>query len=237
MTDTCAPRRSIAAARKVEAKRRVQMSIGPMVGIHTDLPKTWRPDPIEKESHEHIWQGRIGRRVLDGGRAAVREIVERAVSNPSAVAAEVGDRTVSPMVTIWHRSDELTVLHIVWPPDVDVFAHDHNMWAMIGIYGGREDNQFYRRLPDGRIEPHTGKTITQRDVIALGPDVVHSVANPTREWKAALHVYGGQFFTTPRTMWSKDSYEPIPLDVEYIKQSLEAAAGRARLADGPGRRP
>jgi predicted metal-dependent enzyme (double-stranded beta helix superfamily) len=174
-----------------------------------------------------------------GGSAhpAIKEIVDRTVSNPSAIEAEVGDRTVSPMMTIWHRSDELTALHIVWPPGVDLFAHDHNMWAVIGIYGGREDNQFYRRLDDGRIEPHTGKTITQRDVVMLGSDVVHSVANPTREWTAALHVYGGEFFTTPRTMWSKDTYEPMPLDIDFIKQTLEAAAASARLADVPGERP
>ncbi len=176
-------------------------------------------------------------RSAGGAHHAVKEIVDRTVSNPSAIEAEVGDRTVSPMMTIWHRSDELTALHIVWPPGVDLFAHDHNMWAVIGIYGGREDNQFYRRLEDGRIEPHTGKTITQRDVVMLGSDVVHSVANPTREWTAALHVYGGEFFTTPRTMWSKDTYEPMPLDIDFIKQTLEAAAASARLADVPGERP
>ena len=173
----------------------------------------------------------------NGAHRIVKEIVDRTVSTPSAIEAEVGDRTVSPMMTVWHRSDELTVLHIVWPPDVDLFAHDHNMWAVIGIYGGREDNQFYRRLPNGRIEPHTGKTITKRDVIMLGSDVVHSVANPTREWTAALHVYGGEFFTTPRTMWSKDTYEPIVLDVEFLKQNLESAAATARQATTPGDHP
>ncbi len=173
----------------------------------------------------------------NGASTAVKEIVGRVVSNPSTIEAEVGDQTISPMMTVWHRSEELTALHIVWPPDVDLFAHDHNMWAVIGIYGGREDNQFYRRLEDGRIEPHTGKTIIKRDVIMLGPDVVHSVANPTREWTAALHVYGGEFFTTPRTMWSKDTYEPMVFDAEFVEQTLEAAAATARLADTPGERP
>jgi predicted metal-dependent enzyme (double-stranded beta helix superfamily) len=172
-----------------------------------------------------------------GARAAVKDIVERAVSNPAAIETEVRPRTESPMMTIWHRSDDLTALHIVWPPDVDLFAHDHNMWAVIGIYGGREDNQFYRHLDDGRIEPHTGRTLNQRDVISLGSDVVHSVANPTRDWTAALHIYGGEFFTTPRTMWSKDTLDPTPLDVELIKANLEAAAARARVADQPGQRP
>ncbi len=173
----------------------------------------------------------------DKAHKAVKEIVDRAVSNPSGIAAAVGDLTDDPMMTIWHGSDELTVLHIVWPPEVELFPHDHNMWAVIGIYGGREDNQFYRRLEDGRIEPHTGKTLTERDVIGLGSDVVHSVANPTREWTAALHVYGGDFYSTPRTMWSGETYEPLTLDTDLVEKTLAAAAARARLADTPGERP
>ena len=170
-------------------------------------------------------------------RGPVKEIVERAVSDPASIEAEVRPWSESPMMTVWHRSEELTVLHIVWPPDVDLFAHDHNMWANIGIYGGREDNTFYRRLPDGRIQPNTEKSMLVKDVVSLGPDVVHSVANPTREWTAALHIYGGEFFTTPRTMWSKDTFEPMRLDTDVLRERLEAAAVAARLADTPGDAP
>jgi predicted metal-dependent enzyme (double-stranded beta helix superfamily) len=177
--------------------------------------------------------------VQSGDRAhkQVKELVDRAVSNPSGISAEVGDVTHDPMVTIWHRSDELTVLHIVWPPEVELSAHDHNMWAVIGIYGGREDNQFYRRIENGRIEPHSGRTITERDVIGLGSDVVHSVANPTREWTAALHVYGADLFSTPRTTWSGATLEPFDLDPDLLEVTLSAAAARARLADISGERP
>ncbi len=170
-------------------------------------------------------------------RRAVKDIVERAVSDPASIESEVRPWTESPMLTVWHRSEELTVLHIVWPPDVDLFAHDHAMWANIGIYGGREDNTFYRRLENGRIEPNTQKSVLVRDVVSLGSDVVHSVANPTRDWTAALHVYGGEFFTTPRTMWSKETYEPMRLDTEVIGERLEAAASAARKADRPGEAP
>ena len=177
--------------------------------------------------------------VHSGDRAhkQVKELVERAVSNPSGISAEVGDITHGAMKTIWHRSDELTVHHIVWPPEVELFPHDHNMWAVIGIYGGREDNQFYRRIEGGRIEPHTGKTITEQEVIALGSDVVHSVANPTKQWTAALHVYGADFYSTPRTMWNGDTFEPVALDTSLLEEVLSAAAAKARLADTPGERP
>jgi predicted metal-dependent enzyme (double-stranded beta helix superfamily) len=176
-------------------------------------------------------------RTADRPQAVVRDIVERAISSPSHLEAAVRPHSESPMLTVWHRSDEFTALHIVWPPEVDLFAHDHNMWAVIGIYGGREDNSFYRRRDDGRIEPNTGRTLHPGDVVSLGSEVVHSVANPTRQWTAALHVYGGEFFTTPRTMWKMDTLEPVPLDPAFIRERLEAAAARARLADQPGDRP
>ena len=177
--------------------------------------------------------------VRSGDRAhkQVKELVERAVSNPSGISAEVGDVDHGAMQTIWHRSDEMTMLHIVWPPEVELFPHDHNMWAVIGVYGGREDNQFYRRVEDGRIEPHTGKTISEQEVLGLGSDVVHSVTNPTKEWTAALHVYGADFYTTPRTMWSGETLEPLALDTDLLEKILSAAAEKARLADVPGERP
>ncbi len=171
------------------------------------------------------------------GQREVKEIVSRAVADPRGIESEVRPHTESPMMTIWHRSEELTALHIVWPPEVDLFAHDHNMWAVIGIYGGQEDNQFYQRLPDGNIAPHTGKSLLANDVVSLGGSVVHSVRNPTRQWTAALHVYGGEFFTTPRTMWDKKTLEPLPLDIDFIRENLEAAAASARDATTPGERP
>lgn len=77
----------------------------------------------------------------------------------------------------------------------------------------------------------------EQDVIGLGSDVVHSVANPTREWTAALHVYGADFYSTPRTMWDGKTFEPFDLDTDLLEQTLSAAAARARLADVPGERP
>ena len=74
-------------------------------------------------------------------------------------------------------------------------------------------------------------------MIGLGSDVVHSVANPTREWTAALHVYGADFYSTPRTMWRGATLEPLDLDTDLFEETLSAAAARARLANIPGERP
>ena len=85
---------------------------------------------------------------------AVKEIVERAVSDPGAVLKGLGEPTRAGVNKLF-VSDDLTVLNLVWGPMMTLKPHDHKMWAVIGIYTGREDNIFWRKVkgdPDGRIE-------------------------------------------------------------------------------------
>lgn len=167
----------------------------------------------------------------DGGQPAVRDIIDQVISTPADIEAVLGDTTVGAMQTPWHQSEDLTILHLVWPPGVDLFPHNHNMWANIGIYGGREDNTFYKRLADGRIEANTSKTLIRGDTTMLGSEAIHSVANPTREWTAAIHIYGGEFYKTPRTAWSAETGEPVELDTDVVTATVEAAATAARARE------
>jgi predicted metal-dependent enzyme (double-stranded beta helix superfamily) len=59
---------------------------------------------------------------------AMKEVVERAVADPAAIDAALGSPTTGGITTL-HRSPEVTVLWIVWPPAVRLFPHDHRMWA------------------------------------------------------------------------------------------------------------
>ena len=119
----------------------------------------------------------------------------------------------------------LTILHVVWAPRMAVNPHEHSMWAVIGMYGGQEDNSFYRRSSGG-LEPAGGRELPAGDVLVLGHDVIHSVANPRRELAAALHVYGGDFFTAERSEWDFDTYEERPRDVERTMRLFDEANAR-----------
>ena len=127
---------------------------------------------------------------------AVREMVSKAVEDPRALIQEIGEPQQGGIQRL-HVSDELTVINVVWAPGMMIMPHNHNMWAVIGVYTGREDNIFWRRLkddPQGRIEAAGAKSLGPKDVRPLGDDVIHSVANPTQKLTAAIHVYGGDFF-------------------------------------------
>ena len=46
-----------------------------------------------------------------------------------------------------------------------IMPHNHRMWAVIGVYTGREDNIFWRRLPGagrGMIEAAGAKSLGER---------------------------------------------------------------------------
>jgi predicted metal-dependent enzyme (double-stranded beta helix superfamily) len=118
-----------------------------------------------------------------------------------------------------YRSPELTILNVIWPIGHIVMPHNHEMWAVIGVYTGREDNILWRRLPDamnGRVEAAGAKTLGERDTIAFGADVIHSVVNPVHRLTGAMHVYGGDLFGVSRSEWDPDSLHEKPYDMEKV---------------------
>ena len=91
---------------------------------------------------------------------------------------------------------------------------------MIGIYGGREDNSFYRRSEDG-LTQHGSKVLGTKDTAPLGETIIHSVSNPLDKITSAIHVYGGDFFDTPRSEWDPGTFEEHPYDVEHTMRLFE----------------
>jgi predicted metal-dependent enzyme (double-stranded beta helix superfamily) len=158
--------------------------------------------------------------------AAVREVVARAVAEPAAVERALGTPTQAGVAPL-RRSPELTILKVIWAPGMAIYPHDHRMWAVIGLYGGREDNTFYRRSPEGLVVAG-GKALEIRDAALLGRNVVHAVTNPLRVFTGAIHVYGGDFFATPRSEWTPDTLEERPYDVEKTMRLFAEANERWR---------
>jgi predicted metal-dependent enzyme (double-stranded beta helix superfamily) len=152
---------------------------------------------------------------------AVKEVLTRAIANPSDIDRALGDAAKWAMRSLY-RSPVLTVLQFVWPPGVKLFPHDHRMWAVIGIYGGGEDNTFFRRVPEG-LAVSGGKQLRAGDVTVLGDDVIHAVANPRRAYTAAIHVYGGDYFATHRSQWDPTTLREEPFDAEAVRRVLDDA--------------
>jgi len=153
--------------------------------------------------------------------AAIRELVARAVSDPAQVICALGEPKLSGVNTIY-KTDDLTILNLCWGPRMVFKPHDHRMWAVIGIYGGREQNIFYRRAAKG-LTQHGTKELNTKDVVPLGKSIIHAVTNPLDQITAAIHVYGGDFFATPRSEWNPRTFEEAPYDVEATMRAFEEA--------------
>ena len=158
---------------------------------------------------------------------AVREVLARAVSDPAAVLKGLGEPSRAQIQGLFH-SDTLTILNVVWAPGMMVMPHNHRMWAAIGIYTGREDNVFWRRVKgtSNKIEAAGARALCEMDAEPLGADVIHSVINPISKLTGAIHIYGGDFFAAERSEWDSETLLEHPWEGEPARRVFEEANER-----------
>jgi len=156
--------------------------------------------------------------------AAIRELVTRAVFEPAQVVRALGEPRLAGVETIY-RADDLTILNLCWGPRMVFKPHDHRMWAVIGIYMGREQNTFFRRAERG-LTRHGTKELNAKDVALLGAAIIHAVTNPLEQITGAIHVYGGDFFAIPRSEWDPKTLEEQPYNVEHTMRAFEESNAR-----------
>lgn len=94
---------------------------------------------------------------------SVREVVRRAVSDPAAIIMRLGDPKRAGLHSLY-RSDDLTILNVVWAPMMTVVPHNHRMWAVIGIYTGARTTFFgaASRVARARSKPPAPKRSARR---------------------------------------------------------------------------
>ena len=159
-------------------------------------------------------------------RAAIRDLVARAVSEPAQIVQALGAPKRAGVETIY-KADDLTILNLCWGPGMVFKPHDHRMWAVIGIYGGREQNFFFRRSERG-LTRHGIKELNTKDTVPLGAAIIHAVTNPLDQITGAIHVYGGDFFGMPRSEWDPQTFVEHPYDVAHTMRAFEEANERPR---------
>jgi predicted metal-dependent enzyme (double-stranded beta helix superfamily) len=168
---------------------------------------------------------------------AVRELVARAVRDPAAIIADLGEPRQAT-VDVLYASDALTILNGVSGPWMTVPPHNHRMWAVIGVYTGREDNVFWRRVPTaegGLIEAAGAKSIAAGEAHPMGSDIIHTFTNPLTRPTGALHVYGGNLLRAARSEWDHETLLERPLDPAYLRRLVETSnrfLSNARVAGG-----
>jgi predicted metal-dependent enzyme (double-stranded beta helix superfamily) len=156
---------------------------------------------------------------------AVDDVLARTVSEPSRVLAGLGEPRAAGLQTLYH-ADDLTILNVIWAPLMLLLPHNHNMWASIGIYTGREDNIIWKRR-SSRVEAVRAASLSEKEVFPLPEHAIHSVSNPIRRLTGAIHVYGGDFFVTARrSEWDPETLSERPFDLEAARAAFREANDR-----------
>jgi predicted metal-dependent enzyme (double-stranded beta helix superfamily) len=154
--------------------------------------------------------------------AAVAEYLRGAVTDSAKRLAFLGTPSAAGIHTLL-RSPTLTVLNVVWAPRMVLFPHNHNMWATIAVYDGREDNIIWK--PSGeQIAAERAASLATRDVFNLPDDVIHSVVNPIARYTGAIHVYGGDFFAPGRSEWDPQTLRARPWELESAMKNFREAS-------------
>jgi predicted metal-dependent enzyme (double-stranded beta helix superfamily) len=157
----------------------------------------------------------------------VRDVVASAVSDPAAVLKGLGEPKEAVIQKLFAAHD-ITILNVIWAPRMTIMPHNHRMWAVIGVYTGREDNIFWRRVPEGggeKIEAAGARALSQKDAVPLGQDIIHSVTNPIPRFTGAIHVYGGDLAAAERSEWDAETLLEGRFDLDAgIRMFAEANA-------------
>ncbi len=152
--------------------------------------------------------------------AAIKEVLEKAVSTPQKMLAALGAPNKAG-INVLHKSKTLTIFNASWTPQMNLLPHNHLMWALIGIYTGREDNILWKKTDHG-IKAFGAEALFEKDVAQLPDNAIHSVTNPLQRFTGGLHIYGGDFFHTTRSQWNPETLKEEPSDGDSIRAMFEA---------------
>lgn len=161
---------------------------------------------------------------------AVREVLERAVSDHRSVLTGLGAPEKAGLDVLL-SSPTLTIFAAHWTPQMNLLPHDHMMWALIGIYSGREDNILWKRQDNG-IEACAANCLFEGDVATLPADAIHSVTNPLLRFTGGIHIYGGDFFDTARHQWDPETLKEEPSDGDAIRAMFARENERQQMICG-----
>jgi predicted metal-dependent enzyme (double-stranded beta helix superfamily) len=114
-----------------------------------------------------------------------------------------------------YRSESLTLLAGAVPPGFKAGPHNHNLWSVVSVCAGQEDNEFYERSGDGLKQ--IGRTsVVAPGVLPNSADVIHAICNPLNVPLLVLHAYGGDLFAVSRSNWDPETHEEIAFEWKRV---------------------
>ena len=123
------------------------------------------------------------------------------------------------------EDDSVSIWYCGFDPRKHVPPHDHQTTATIGVYAGRENNHVYT-VGDEGLEHRATRLVEPGEVIAIGPDAIHSVETADQQFSYAIHVYLGPLTTIERSLFDWDTGAALPFnDENYARLERPSSVG------------
>ena len=151
----------------------------------------------------------------------VRALMIEAFRDPDAIRAAMPEFDSDDEVLF--EDDSVSIWFVRFVPGLHVPPHDHQTTATIGVYAGAENNHFYLR-EDGRLAHRSSRRVGPGEVIAIGPDGIHSVEAADGAPSRGIHVYLAALSRIERSLFDWDSGEARPFTDENYDAMLRRGA-------------
>lgn len=149
--------------------------------------------------------------------SSIETILLNAAKDPAIVDAISERSKIASLEDLAiYRDRSLTLLAGALPPGFKAGPHNHNLWSVVSVCRGQEDNEFFERVGD-RLEQTGEASVVAPGVLANAADVIHAIRNPLDTPLLVLHAYGGDLFATPRSSWDAETHEEFAYDWEKVR--------------------
>ena len=165
---------------------------------------------------------------------AIRPVFEEALADrdwlPAAFQRDVPASGMGGGIGQWllFRSADrsLCLFSLVVPPGSMTPIHDHLAWGLVGLYRGKQDEEFYRPL-DGTIELTRRRPLAPGDSYVLLPPVddVHRVRTTSAETSVSIHLLANDTGCTERHTYDERTGLARPFRSGYANAECDTAAG------------
>ena len=157
------------------------------------------------------------RDILESMRGQVQDI-ENTLAYISGTGGNAGQ--------VFYRSPHITLLKVRFPAGRRTPPHNHGTWATILQLSGEEKNTLYRR-DQGTLRKVGETTTTRGATLPMPAEITHVVECRGDVPAVGLHVYGGDIFTLPRSIWNPETLEEHPLDWTLYEKFAQTASKAA----------
>ena len=145
----------------------------------------------------------------------IKTLLEDVISDPAAIAATLP--AFAEEEALLFEDDAISIWHCLYHPGHKIPPHDHQMPAMIAVYRGREQNDFYEADPAGGVRKSSEVVLNAGDTLSIGPSAIHTVECIGDGACQGFHVYLGNLTEVDRSLFDVVARERLPFTPEnYI---------------------